>query len=486
MNNEYYIFLTSQNLESLRADIPVKNEDVVMNLKGEYSIFIPEKGVFECSEENAQITIVRDNENGIQKCFLKIKSNEELLHEEEIDGSSTFRTQKNNKFVWNVKYKDSFYTFSLQFKNRIDFLEFVSKYTTNTNKMENPEDTNVEFYEDREHELEDDMNHEDDYTGIFESSEEDEKNNFLCIERDKAFVSRGTSIGVFNVDNEINFLSHIKNLNYGHNIVPEKMISDNNSSIFMLDKNDSNSIYKLDLDRGKVVESYEFDDKIQDFFEAEKFKSGSLVSVSENALYKLDPRINKVVSENVYKTNNKFRCGMSTESGKLAVASANGSLRLYDNLEKRAKMLLPGYGDEILGVDRSGDGRFVICTCKSYILFYDMNVEGKPKPTKLYVKPEHIAYMKESIIFTPAVFSTDGNDSILVGTGHYAITWYLSDVLSGLLFNYHIKKYSDYVVGERFKDNNIIVALKDDVKMTGLINMKNPEKIVKERRDRRK
>lgn len=477
MKNESYIFMTMQNLENFRNSLPIKKEEVLMKLKGSYYIYVPEKGIFETEEENADVVIVKECDS--EKSFLKIKNRDVLLHEEEIDGQSTFRTQGDNRFIWNVRYRDSFYTFCLRFKNRVEFLEFVSKYTTRTNKVDNPDEYMVgEECEREEHE------EEDDYTGIFESSEDEEKNNYLCTSKDRAFVSRGSSIGVFNIGDEVEFQSSIKNLKFGHSIEPDKMVS-HDSTVYILDKNDKASIYRLDLERGKIVENYEFQDNIQDFFDAEKLQSGPIVSVSEKGLYKFDPRINQVVSKNVYKTNNHFRCGMSTEDGKLAVASANGNLRLYDNLEKRAKMLLPGYGDEILGVDRSSNGRYVLCTCKTYILLYDLNTDGKPVPKRLYIKPEHISYMKESISFTPAVFSTDGDDSILAGTGHYVITWMLPDVLKGIYFNYHIKKYSDLVVGEQFNDKKIVVALKDDIKMTRISGMKNPEKIVRERRGKR-
>jgi hypothetical protein len=50
-------------------------------------------------------------------------------------------------------------------------------------------------------------------------------------------------------------------------------------------------------------------------------------------------------------TKNKFSCAATTGKGELAVASAKGEIRLYNKLSTRAKTMLPGLGDAIIGID---------------------------------------------------------------------------------------------------------------------------------------
>jgi hypothetical protein len=48
-----------------------------------------------------------------------------------------------------------------------------------------------------------------------------------------------------------------------------------------------------------------------------------------------------------------------TESGKLAVASEKGDIRLYDTVGKIAKTALTPLGDPIIGIDVSANGRWL-------------------------------------------------------------------------------------------------------------------------------
>jgi hypothetical protein len=80
---------------------------------------------------------------------------------------------------------------------------------------------------------------------------------------------------------------------------------------------------------------------------------------------------------------------------------------------------LPALGDPILGVDVTADGRWLIATCKTYLLLIDTLIGGgryqgslgfdrsfpadaKPIPRRLQLKPEHLAYMQTDVNFTPA------------------------------------------------------------------------------------
>lgn len=107
-----------------------------------------------------------------------------------------------------------------------------------------------------------------------------------------------------------------------------------------------------------------------------------------------------------YTTKNDFSAATTTESGKIAVASNKGDIRLFDQLGKNAKVrsffflgltfgspdadvygwipclggqtALPALGDPILGIDVTADGRWLIATCKTYLLLIDTLIgDGK-------------------------------------------------------------------------------------------------------------
>ena len=63
---------------------------------------------------------------------------------------------------------------------------------------------------------------------------------------------------------------------------------------------------------------------------------------AHNGLFRIDPRVNgnKLVDSQFkqYATKNDFSAAATTESGKLAVASNKGDIRLFDAIGKNAKV----------------------------------------------------------------------------------------------------------------------------------------------------
>jgi hypothetical protein len=171
----------------------------------------------------------------------------------------------------------------------------------------------------------------------------------------------------------------------------------------------------------------------------------------------------------------------------LAVASAKGEIRLYDDqLDKRAKTLLPGFGDAVRAIDVTESGRFLLATCKTYLLLIStvipdsQDITGfrrtmpnatRPPPIRLQLRPEHVAYMGlNSISFTPAKFSTGPSEerAIITSTGPYVISWNFRRVRAGHLFDYQIRRYEAPVVADNFRygqDRSIVVTLPHHVTM---------------------
>lgn len=231
----------------------------------------------------------------------------------------------------------------------------------------------------------------------------------------------------------------------------------------------------------------------------------TFLGLSHNALYRIDPRLsgNKIVDSDLkqYTSKNAFSAAATTEKGYIAVASDKGDIRMFDKLGMRAKTAIPALGEPIIGLDVSADGRWVLATCRTYLLLIDaLQKEGKnegklgfersfakdskPQPRRLGLTPSHVAQFhyetKSPLAFTPARFNTgveDKETAIITATGPFIITWNLKRVLAMRKDCYTIKRYNEEVMADDFKfgtDKNVIVALPNQVELVGKQSFKKP------------
>ena len=231
----------------------------------------------------------------------------------------------------------------------------------------------------------------------------------------------------------------------------------------------------------------------------------TFLGLSNNALFRIDPRLNgdKLVDSQLkqYVSKNDFSATATTENGYIAVASNKGDVRLFDRLGINAKTHLPALGEAIIGLDVSKDGRWILATCKTYLLLIDsLQTEGKnegklgfekafpkdakPKPRRLTLNPMHVAQMqaetKAPLSFTTAKFNTgiDATETaIITSTGPFMVTWNLRRTIAGKPDPYQIKRYAEEVKADNFRfgsDKNVIVALPNEVNMVGRQTFKKP------------
>ncbi|KAJ3736290.1 VID27 cytoplasmic protein-domain-containing protein [Lentinula guzmanii] len=331
--------------------------------------------------------------------------------------------------------------------------------------------------------------------------------------RDNAFVVRGNNIGVFRHDSDNGTMKYAGTISKistpkGQVFKPENiMLHEQDSKMVMMNPANPHSLYQADIEYGKVVEEWKVHDDItvSHIAPTDKFAptthEQTLIGASHNALFRIDPRISgtKMVDSQYkqYAGKNKFSGVVTTASGKLAVASEKGDLRLFDSIGKNAKTALPPLGDPILGIDATADGRWIVATTKTYLLLIDTLIgEGKyqgslgfdrsfpatakPIPRRLRLRNEHVAYMNHDISLTPARFNTgEGQEenAIVTSTGQFVIAWDFAKVKKGLLDRYEIKKYEDTVVQDNFRfgdDKEIVVALKNNVIQVNKKALKKP------------
>eukprot|EP00158_Paraphelidium_tribonemae_P005597 Partr_v1_DN27422_c0_g1_i2_m71816 putative vacuolar import and degradation protein len=341
------------------------------------------------------------------------------------------------------------------------------------------------------------------------------KNSLLAVgyKNQRSFVVRGNRIGVFSHDHDD--IRHSATINSiktpsGNLFSPAKvMLHNQDASMVLMNPEKPNALYKMDLETAKVIEEWDVDENrsIVDFTPDSKYAQmtpqQTFVGMSHNALFRIDPRQSgkKIVDSQVnqYKSKNQFSASATTGKGELVVASDKGDVRLYNHLEKRAKTHLPGLGDPIVGVDVTEDGKWILATCKTYLLLMSTEAQDeqgattsgfskslaskKPVPKRLQLKPEHVAWINEPIAFTTAKFNTgdDMERRIVTSTGSYVITWNFRRVKAGHRYDYSIKKYPDKIVADNFRygsDSKVIVTLPDNVTMASKNEFLTPQKLL--------
>ncbi|KAL6309693.1 VID27 cytoplasmic protein [Sparassis latifolia] len=404
-------------------------------------------------------------------------------------------------------------------KAKLDEQAYVMSSNTEDVEMRDVEDE-----EDEEDAVEDELDKSEDEEEPEEyaDAEEEElpalgngeRNSQLTVgyKGDRSYVVRGNSIGVFGYtgDNQVKYHATLSKLATpkGKTFKPKHvMLHDQDSKMILMNPSEPNSLFSMDIERGKIVEEWKVHDAVQvdhiapDSKFAQMTPEQTIVGVSHNALFRIDPRMsgNKMVDSQFkqYVSKNQFSGVTTTESGKLAVASQKGDIRLFDAIGKNAKTALPPLGDPILGIDVTANGRWIVATTKTYLLLIDTLIgEGrytgslgfdrsfpanaKPIPRRLQLRAEHVAYMENSVSFTPARFNMgEGQEenAIVTSTGPYVVAWDFAKVKKGLLDKYEIKKYEDFVVQDNFKfgdDKEIIVALQNNVLAVNKKSLKRP------------
>ncbi|GKT82521.1 vacuolar import and degradation protein 27 [Colletotrichum tofieldiae] len=401
--------------------------------------------------------------------------------------------------------------------------EYVTDAFNDLTMEDTPEEQEEEEEEDYE-DAEDDAQRSEHYDSDeeeddVETREEDGNvNSQLAVgyKHDRSFVVRGSKIGVFKhtPNNNLEFSTNISKVETpkGTLFSPKKvMLHNEDRNMILQNEQDPNKLYRMDLEYGKVVDEWNVHEDIPvlNFAPENKFAQmthePTFLGISKNALYRVDPRLsgNKLVDSQLkqYVSKNEFSAVATTEKGYIAVASNKGDVRLFDRLGINAKTHIPALGEAILGLDVSADGRWVLATCRTYILLIDaMQKSGKnegklgfeksfaatdkPQPRRLALTPEHVAHIAHEtgkpVSFTPARFNTgEGTEetSIITATGPYIVEWSLKKVLRGAKAAYRIKRYAEEVKADDFKfgtDKNVIVALPNEVNMVGKQGLKRP------------
>ncbi|KAH8554864.1 vacuolar import and degradation protein [Umbelopsis sp. PMI_123] len=518
-------------LQPRNSALPSGDAERMIHTNADLHLFDQQSNAFVPKVENTNVLIVKI---GAYKYWLSISQGSKPLIAQMVEPSMNPVFNKDHKaFIWNYYEGKNVYSWLLQFSEKDNLDKFKEMFgrcifealnQTPFSKFEKgDQDYVINAFEEDSEMNEDDLSDTDEEE-LFHDVEQDsdnesnadhfadgsEKNKHLQIgyKNARSFVLRGDKIGVFKHtdDDKLQFYTTINNVSdlSGKPLNPKQaMLHQEDSSMILLDPKDNHRAYKMDLERGAVVEEWKAHDYVAlDYISpetkyAQMTNTQTLVGISHNALYRIDPRLagNKLVDSQFkqYISKNDFSVVATTQKGHVAVASNKGDIRLFNEIGKNAKTKLPALGDPIYGLDVTASGRFIVATCSTYLLFLDVEnkdqkrrlgfEDDKPIPRRLQLKPEHVAYMQEPINFTPARFNSGPNEetTIVTSTGPYVVSWNLKKIRLGKIYDYVIKKYDDIVVSDNFvygNDNNIVVALPNDVMTLSKKQLGSPKAIL--------
>lgn len=127
---------------------------------------------------------------------------------------------------------------------------------------------------------------------------------------------------------------------------------------------------------------------------------------------------------------------------------------MYTKVGQNAKTLFPGFGDPIIGLDSTKDGKWLLATTKTYLMLIATTVDGKngykqsiskdaKVPFRMTILPQDVKkYKIMDVNFQPAKFNDNENDVekfIIVSTGEFLVTWSLKNVLKGYANRYEVR-----------------------------------------------
>lgn len=346
------------------------------------------------------------------------------------------------------------------------------------------------------------------------------QNSRLCVgtKEDVSFVLRGDMIGIFKNQasgtTKLPFMTNVPDLSTPggeRGLLPTKMMSHRqDTNIVLQDPFNLQSLYNLDLTVGKVVEEWKItrDASVVDFVPRTKFSQtlpeGTLLGASSNSIFTIDPRLSgyKAVSSESkdYKTKTDFTCTTTTQEGYIAVGSMTGDIRLYNaQIGSNAKTLLPGAGKPVLALDASQDGKYIIATFATYLMFIDCQIDADrgvlgfqksfskaspPQSTMLHLTPEHRAQIlgeKIPFRFNAAKFNQGPGmteKTIITSVGPYIIAFDMKKLKAGLT-DYELRRYEDTIVADNFRwgnDKDIVVTMPSDVFMEKRARLSKPDR----------
>ena len=303
---------------------------------------------------------------------------------------------------------------------------------------------------------------------VIESNKLETKNRQMtqAFKYDKAFLIKdNNSIDVLNleegennINNNISFIPFKNNENV--QITEAKMFNGDNQILFK-DKINIDILWQYDLNKESIVQEWKCGDngaKLIDFTHSKKLGQLSpycdIYGINKNKIFSMDGRVNrknKIVEDKIYGpgSSKDFTCIATPQFEAFATGSSDGNIRLYNDITKNAKTLIPCFGDPIISIDITKNGDYLLVTCEKYLMLintrgdHDENAftvtlkRAKRKPITLKMSPEDVVNKQlGEDNYTPAKFDINKstNETIITSSlGPYIIVWNLEQVKKGIV-----------------------------------------------------
>ena len=360
-----------------------------------------------------------------------------------------------------------------------------------------------------------------DYEGIYEDDSNEDLNiknsvlklkNFSIIDNDKneiknknmtqafkynkAFlIKENNSIDVLNLEdgqNNIHNTFNPFNNNTNAKIIEAKMFNGDNQILFK-DKMNKDTLWQYDLGKESIVQEWKCGEngaELIDFTHSKKLgqllPNCDIYGINKNKIFSMDGRVNrknKIVEEKVYSPSatKDFSCIATPEFEAFVTGSKDGNIRLYNDMKKKKKTLIPCFGDPIISIDVTKNGDYLLVTCQKYLMLINTRGEhnenaftvslkrAKRRPITLKMSPEDVVNRQlGEDNYTPAKFDINKstNEAIITTSlGPYIIVWNFEQAKKGIVNSYQIKNVNEYVIGNttKFDKNQLIVTMPNKV-----------------------
>ena len=466
------------------------------------------------------VTYLKIIDIGDYSYLLVLEDKDCILIYTQVDSHSSILVDENLfsvSFLTRVGKTFSAYTFSLTEKNYIKNIKnLVSRclYEATTKSEYNKLSKQAQEFIDYEGMYEDDYTDEesgtkkqtfnfDKYDEMSTVKQEEKiKNKYLtqAFNYDRAFVIKdNNSIDVLNTGEDGNKL--IKNQSFipfsqnkNVEISGAKMFGGDNQILFK-DGINKDTLWQFDLNKESVIQEWKCGDngaELLDFTHATKFgqldPQCDIVGINKNKIFAMDGRVNrknKIVEDKVYGSGSSknFACISTPGFNAVATGSDDGNIRLYSDITKNAKTLIPCFGDPIRSLDITKSGDYILATCDKYIMLINTRGENnenaftyclkraRRKPKTLKLSPVDIVkYGLQDDCYTPAKFNvskTNNETRITSSLGQYIIVWNLDDVKNGIIDAYKLRNVNEFVLGNttKFDKNQLLVTMTKKVRL---------------------
>ena len=453
--------------------------------------------------------------------LLVLEDKECILVYTQVDSHSSILVDENLysvSFLTHVGKTYTAYTFSLIEKDKINKIKnLISKclYETTTKSEYDKLSKQAQEFIDYEGIYEEDFTDDEDsqikkQTFNFDKfdemntskKEEKIKNKYMtqAYKFDRTFVIKdNNAIDVLNTDSDGNKLIKSQSFNpfdkkENIQITGAKMFSGDNQILFK-DGTNKDSLWQYDLNKESVIEEWKCGEngaELLDFTHATKFgqldPQCDILGINKNKIFAMDGRVNrknKIVEDKIYGSGSSknFTCISTPGFNAVATGSEDGNIRLYNDITRNAKTLIPCFGDPIRSLDITKSGDYILATCDKYILLINTRGDNnenaftyclkraRRKPKTLKLSPVDIVkYGLQDDCYTPAKFNVsklNNETRITSSLGQYIIVWNFDDIKKGIVDAYKISNVNEFVLGNttKFDKNQLIVTMPNKIRL---------------------